>query len=162
MSNIPTTGKKIRAINLAGNSVGKQRQGIYQQAHEHIVIAMDSGFYLEAITLIESLISDRLESRLTYLLGTDFSFKVLHDLIKETQKNEADEILLNLVTIDLDEWRKQRNKAIHEMVKIVEGDTSTWEYRSNKLPAIATEGHALLRKIERRVQSLRDKAQRNK
>jgi hypothetical protein len=152
MINLSPTKKKTRAVNLPGSSVGKLRRNLYHQAFDHIANAMDNGFYLEAITLIESLISDRLESRLTQILGNDFSFRTLNDLIEQTRKNEPDEMLKNLVTIDLNEWRKQRNSSLHEMVKVQAGDESTWECRVMKLPFIATNGLELLRKIAKRVQ----------
>jgi hypothetical protein len=49
-------------IGLAG--VAQNRHEIYVKAFEHYSLAMDQGFYLEAIAIIESIIADRMESRL--------------------------------------------------------------------------------------------------
>jgi hypothetical protein len=102
--------------------------------------------------LIESLIADRLKSRLTCLLGQDCSFLALGILIKKSRFTETDEILRNLVTSDLDNWREQRNNSLHEIVKVEEGDTSTWEDRVKGLPSIAADGLAILKKIKQRIQ----------
>lgn len=56
---------------------------LYKNAFSRINLAMEQGFHLEAISLIESLVSDRLESRLSFLKQKDFSFEPLGSLIKE-------------------------------------------------------------------------------
>jgi hypothetical protein len=147
--------KKTRAKNLPENRVGMQRHDIYKQAYNHINRAMNEGFYLESITLIESMISDRLESRLSQILETDFSFKTLGDLIDQSKRSETDVILRDLVINDLNEWRRKRNNSIHEMVKVETGDISSWENRIQGLTSIATKGLFLLKKIAKRVESLR-------
>lgn len=149
--------KKRRAVNLPGNPVGQQRHDLYTEAIDHIKNAIQKGFYLEAITLIESMIADRLESRLSSLKGEDYSHKTLGDLIIRINKDETDETLKNMVVNDLNTWRQKRNQSLHEMVKIQEGDTSTWQERTAELPEISKEGLVLLRKISQYVQSLRDK-----
>lgn len=149
--------RKKRAVNLPENSVGKQRHDLYKEAIDHIQDACQKGFYLEAITLIESVIADRLESRLSALKHEDYSHKVLGDLITQTKVEETDDTLKNLVINDLNNWRQKRNQSLHEMVKIQEGDTSTWQKRTAILPEISKEGLVLLRKISQHVQSLRDK-----
>jgi hypothetical protein len=147
--------KKTRPVTASGSGVGTQRYDLYLQAYERVDVAVDRRFYLEAITLVDSLIVDRLESRLTKVLGTDFSLKTLDALIEQSKQSEPDEILRNLVAVDLDQWHAQRNQSIHELVKVKEGDTSTWEERNRKLKPIAVKGFELLKQIAARTKTLR-------
>lgn len=151
---------RIRAIANAGTSVGKVRYNLYRPAYARIKESIDLGFYLEAITLIESLVSDRLESRVSFLLEKDFSFKTLGCLIQKSSQIEHDEELKKLVSHDLDEWRRQRNNALHEMVKIDDRLTNnTWECRVQALPVVAKKGLEILRSIDSRCKILRRKTQ---
>jgi hypothetical protein len=101
----------------------------YAKAWEQINAAIDAGFNLEAITIQESIISDRL---LSYVRGVDPSSKI-HDrsgfgeLITRWRKLAGASLIkpdgsdLGKIT---DEWRKKRNKAVHGLVKSTPG-TST-------------------------------------
>ena len=146
---------KKRAVNIPGNEVGKQRYDIYRYATVWVETALRQGYNLEAITLIESLISDRLESRLSQLLGQDFSYKTLGGLIITIKDKETDEKLRALVLNDLDPWRNDRNSAMHEMVKLADGDTKTWQDRMDALVPVANRGYEIYRKIATRVRGLK-------
>lgn len=147
--------KRTRAIAVPGSNVGDARYHLYRQAYRQINQALEQGFYLEAITLVESLVSDRVESRLTFLKGTDFSFKTLGSLIAESKKVETDPVLKQLVTQRLDNWRDARNRALHEMAKLADGDAATWDDRVQSVIPVAEEGLATLRAIDKRYQELR-------
>ena len=149
------TNKRKRAIVEENSVVGKHRREIYKSAFKRIKKANEDGYYLEAITLIESLITDRLESRLSYLDGKDFSFKTIGKLIKKTNQIETDSELKILIETDLYEWSDDRNKSLHEMAKIAEDDFSTWDDRYLKLKNISTKGLTLLRKIDRQCEKLK-------
>lgn len=110
---------------------------------------------MEAISLVESLVSDRLESHLSFSLDRDFGFKNLGALIDKIKSNEADEMLSSLITNDLDEWRKQRNKAAHEMVKIEDGKSIVWEDRVKINKTVAETGLKLFREIDNQIRQLR-------
>lgn len=153
--------KKKRAENLPDNQVGKQRHEIYKHAIVWVKIALAKGFNLEAITLVESLISDRLESRLSQLLGIDVSFKTLGELISTIRKEETDLKLKDLVTTDLDNWRKARNSAMHEMVKLADGDTKSWQDRMEALKPVASDGFMLFTKINGRISSIKNFVHKN-
>lgn len=144
-----------RALAIKGSSVGTLRHQLYRQAYKQIKIAMDQGFYLEAITLIESLVSDRLESRLSFRKKSDFSFKTLGDLIREMKKVESDTLLKELVVSRLDKWRISRNQAIHEMVKLADGTMDDWNSRNETLIDVAKKGLATLRAVDKRCKELR-------
>lgn len=128
---------------------------MYRAAYARINEATKAGFHLEAITIIESIVADRLESRLTYVLGHDFSFQHLGSLITKARQVETDQTLRQLVDQDLDKWRKSRNRALHEMAKIALGDTTTWQDRVAGLVPISKDGLALLRAIDKQIKQLK-------
>ena len=99
--------------------------------------------------------ADRLESRLSQLLGKDFSHKTLHTLITTIRSMETDQALKEVVLGDLNNWRLSRNTAIHEMVKLDDGNERTWRDRMDALGSIAMKGFALFRKVDRNVARLR-------
>jgi hypothetical protein len=146
---------RTRAIATAGNNIGTTRYQLYKRAYARINESIKQGFYLEAISIIESLISDRLESRLTFLNGSNFGFKTLGQLISETNRVETDSQLKDFVTNNLDSWRLVRNKALHEMAKLADGDTSTWDDRIKALVPCAKDGLVILRAIDKRYKQLR-------
>jgi hypothetical protein len=152
---VTTKKTRRRALAVPGTPIGRVRHNLYKRAYSRINEAIAQGFYLEAITLIESLIGDRLEHRLTFLKQQDFSFKNLGELIAEARKTEIDHKLKQLVLGPLDSWRQARNSAVHEMAKIADGDLPTWEERMSSLEIIATGGLTMLRDIDKRCQQLR-------
>lgn len=147
-----------RAISGSDNDIGQERYELYKSAFSWIARSIDEGYYLEAISILESLVSDRLESYLPVLFDRDFSFKTLGDLIqavKSDKSNKTDELLRSLVLNDLDQWRKDRNKAAHEMVKIEDGKRIIWEERVKINKTVAETGLELVRKIDNRIRKLR-------
>jgi hypothetical protein len=153
---INMTKARKRAVGSSGNDVSQERYELYKAAFEWIAKSISKGFYLEAISLEESLITDRLESYLTWLTKTDFGFMTLGKLQKEIDKHETDATLRQLVLDDLDQWRKARNKAAHEMVKIEDGKQISWNDRMKVNQAVAEVGLNLVRKIDRQTRKLRD------
>ena len=149
------TSKRTRAVAIPGSDVGGVRYHLYRQAYTQINRALELGFYLEAITLVESLVTDRVESRLSFLKKTDFSFKTLGTLIAESKKLEPDAVLKDLVTQRLDQWRDARNKALHEMAKLANGVATTWDERVQNVVPVAKEGLTTLRAIDKRCKELR-------
>lgn len=150
-----TTNKRTRAIATPGSATAKARAEMYKSAYSRIAESSKAGFHLESITIIESLIADRLESRLTFVLQRDFSFQHLGSLITKTRQVETDPTLLKLVGQDLDNWRKSRNKALHEMAKIADGDMSSWQDRVNGLVPISEGGLKLLKTIDKQIKALK-------
>jgi len=124
-------------------------------AYGRMSAAIEAGFYLEAIALTESIVSDRLESRLSALGHPNCAFQPLGELIKAIRKWEPDAPLRALVEQDLDSWRVLRNQALHEMVKVAVGDPSNWDDRMLALVLIAEEGRSVLRRIDNRRKALR-------
>ena len=67
---------KTRANN-SDPGVPANRQAIYREAIDQYKKAIAAGFFLEATALAESLIADRMESRLSYLRGAEVAFDTL-------------------------------------------------------------------------------------
>jgi hypothetical protein len=63
--------------------------------------------------------------------------------------------LRGLVLDELDQWRKARNKAAHEMVKIEAGKPVSWQERMVINQTVATLGLELMRRIDRQTRRLR-------
>ncbi|MDB9744158.1 hypothetical protein OAA91_01375 [Fibrobacterales bacterium] len=95
----------------------KSRHEAYQAALKQIRRANESEFYLEAITLIENLISNCIYN---YLRGNDKkpNNSTFHILIQEvlTLNKGVDDDVKELFK-DVDIWRKGRNKSVHGFVK---------------------------------------------
>jgi hypothetical protein len=147
-----------RAISVSDNDIGQERYALYKSSFSWIAKSIDEGYYLEAISIVESLVADRLESYLPFLFDKDFSFKTLGELIQAIRSDKSgktDEVLRSLVLNDLDEWRKDRNKAAHEMVKIEDGKKVSWEERVKINKTVAEIGLELVRKIDNRIRKLR-------
>jgi hypothetical protein len=158
MTESKKTSRK-RSITTADNEIGQERFKLYKSAFDWISKSIDNGYNLEAISVAESLISDRLESYLSFLKGEDFSFKNLGSLIDafRSKESKADEVLRSLVIERLDPWRKRRNIAAHEMVKIEDGKNTSWEDRVKINHEVAREGLDLVRKIDNQVRKARSK-----
>lgn len=149
------TKDRKRAASSPDNDVSRERYELYKATFEWIAKSISEGFYLEAISLEESLITDRLESYLTWLTEIDFGFMNLGTLQKAIEKHETDVVLRLLVLDELEQWRRARNKAAHEMVKIEDGRKVCWNDRMQINQHVAETGLELIRKIDRQTRKLR-------
>lgn len=97
----------------------------YCEAWSRIKLAQENGFYLEAITIQESIISDRIISYLcsqqeaTFLIN-DKNFPAFNKLIKKWRSEFPCGLssgnYSNLIEA-VDQWRHSRNQIIHAIVK---------------------------------------------
>ena len=149
-----------RALAVAGNGIGPRRHALYREAFSRISNAIRDGYFLEAITLTESLLADRLESRATFLLKCEFSFKTLEKLIDKLETEEPDKDLCKLIKDNVAAWKVQRNTALHEIAKIEDGDTRSWDERMVELKGTASLGLSILRKVNSQMSMLRRKSVR--
>ena len=146
--------KRERAKTIDNPFVGQQRYTLYKKAIVQFNNAIEMGYYLEAITICESLITDRLESRCGEL-GQPFAFKNLGKLLFELNKIETDDELRQIIFTELDDWRKNRNTALHEIVKFEKNEIPNWESRVENSKTYAEEGIVIFRKIDSRITTLR-------
>jgi hypothetical protein len=127
---------------------------LQERARERIESCLESGHSCEAISIIESVITDRLESRLNWLNWDNQGFKTLGSLIQQLRPLETDEQIKGMLD-DLDHWRVERNGAIHELVKVEDGvPHKDWDSRMNDLSGSANRGYELLKRLYHRVADL--------
>jgi hypothetical protein len=136
-------GKRRRAQSTPTEQVGTSRYKLYCQVWDQLRDAQAAGYYLESISLLESLIADRLESRAAYLVSGYSGFDPLGrvvTLLRDHEQNAAFRVAIDRI----DEWRKDRNRALHELAKLASGEKATWEDKTADLPIIVEEGCAAL------------------
>ncbi len=101
--------------------VGKQRHDLYESAISAYNNAIHHHYNVEAVALAESLIADRMESLANNLSSSkDYSNQTLGVLIrflKQQNLSSFDGVLLQI-----DEWRRKRNDAIHQLAKCLDSD----------------------------------------
>jgi hypothetical protein len=144
--------KKIRATIL--DIDGKLRYNIIKSVIDRFNNALINGYYFEATTLMESLICDRLESRLGELKKKQTLFNTIGNNIKELQKIESDEILLKIIS-DIKEWSNQRNAVIHEAAKIELGVDKDWEIFISNAKQVALNGKKLFYALNATLKKIR-------
>lgn len=145
---------QIRAEAFSGHGYGTLRYNLFKHAEERIEQSIQEGYYCEAIAITESVITDRLESRLSYLEQKNYGFLTLGSAITNLIQCETDIVICSLLP-DLDKWKQKRNAALHELVKIeAEKPMLGWERRLEGLSLTANEGYDLLKKLYHRVADL--------
>lgn len=105
----------------------KTKGDSFTYAYGRINESIEAGFYLEAVTLAESVISDRLYSFVKHHDGKVKKSTALKQLINKAKK------LNTLHTTKygdsmfeaLDIWRDQRNKCVHSVAKSEPGEPTT-------------------------------------
>lgn len=147
------TKKRIRQTISSNNDIAQKRFDRYYNVLYQYNNAVEKGFYIEAITLMESLLSDRLESLLNQLGSTsEYSFLPLGNLLSALKKyrtlSEFEEIINKL-----DDWRKSRNHAIHEMAKI--SDSRSFQDDYSVLKGFALEGYELFKQLNTKIMQFR-------
>ena len=101
----------------------------YREAWGRIKQSIALGYYLEAVTLEESIISDRLISYLVRVGAVKSDSKLqtqpLASLIREWKSHVPETICDSFchdLQSEIDDWRMRRNKVVHSMVKSIPGD----------------------------------------
>lgn len=125
----------------------------YREAWKRINESVNNGFHFEAVTIAESIISDRL---LSYIWGVDPQSKIttrdpFAKLIKEWKRLGAPLPLYPSykdLGAAVDDWRARRNEIVHGLVKSEPGkptnDVNSFLEQAEKT---AKEGADLARKV---------------
>lgn len=131
--------------------VGKDRYQLYKASIDQYQKALKDGYFLECITLMESLIKDRLESIHNEIHNKDNGIDLTLCGISEIL------VVLNEATLKtrLDIWRKDRNVALHAMAKLQECSGVTFEERYKSLYDIAEKGYELFKAIDSVIRKYR-------
>jgi hypothetical protein len=139
---------------LYSPEMAKVRYELYRGATGRIKSAIESGYWIEAIALSESVIADRLEARISLLNDyTDASRRLgtIGSLVRRlisTEKHEGYEALHSLY-LQIIQWSHLRNKAIHNAVKVSEDDNiESWESRYAALEHTARTGYELFKMLK--------------
>lgn len=104
---------------------GKIRQHLYSNAFVHISRSIQKGYFLEAIALEESFISDRLVSYCSYKKYMRKWYVTLGEITKKYLNKDAD--FSKSILTEVDDWRVERNTCLHSMVKFAEGEDADWD-----------------------------------
>lgn len=152
--------KPIRALKSSGptSPAGQARGNLYSRCLGRISAAVADGYVLEAITLLESLMADRLEARMASIHQQDpekRKFSTLGRLVQElTGRKSAESEEAKRIYREVEKWSDGRNKAIHEFAKLQEGSTRTWETKYEEARQTAADGEKLFRDLNRIVTKL--------
>jgi len=120
-----------------GGDLGNRRFQRYCAAFDWVVDCIDKGYYLEAIAILDSLLWDRLSSRLGHLtskpveLPLNFA-NVFKKLVGDNPNDpglEKDAAFREAVRA-IQRWMKRRNEAMHATAKILSRDSSQEDFKS--------------------------------
>jgi hypothetical protein len=148
---------------LYSNEIGAVRHDLYRGATSKVKAAIEAGFYIEAISLCESLMADRLEARVSHREGhteTSRRHSTLGSLVrrlKSTEPHNGYEELHSLLG-DILKWTDFRNKAVHNAVKISEGQKiQSWDERYGALKSSADQGYSLFKRLTSQMDKIKRK-----
>lgn len=148
--------------------VGRARYELYRGANVRLKEALESGFWIEAIALIESILSDRLEARYSFIKQHDDEARkhktigaLVRRLVNSDKKigNEA----LHVIYDDIGKWANGRNRAVHHAVKISDGEQfERWDDRYGGLEKVAKDGKKLVSRISAELKRLKRESEKQK
>ena len=91
--------EQARGDAFSGNGYGTRRRMLYESARDQIERSIQSGIYGEAMALCESILADRLESRLSFLRNKNCVAELNpqhHDRVLPTPKRAIDVVRTDL------------------------------------------------------------------
>lgn len=140
-------------------SLGQARYERYVAAFDRVGQSIDAGFYLEAIAILDSLICDRLASRLGHLREIETPVRwacgrLCAELVGKPEDRasrgvEADPEFRQVV-VGIQEWVHNRNIAMHGTAKVMRDAQSekTFAELMQDAKHYAAEGRRLLRAFD--------------
>lgn len=146
--------KKIVA-KVGKDITGKEKYEIMKKAVSQCNLAMEKGFFLEATTLIESLICNRLESRYSELIKGDVNMGRLVALCNNVIKHgEQDRELLEIGD-EIILLAERRNTVVHQAAKIEKGKQKDWESFLKQAENTAEDGRELFDRYNAHLDKIR-------
>lgn len=115
------TSPKVRVVGGKGSDAGLARHELYKVAWERYNEAMSAGFFLEAITLVDSVITDRIEAYTQHLMHFEEKHQSVTslanamaamDIAREERQIPKDDEYKNLRKA-VSQFYEGRNKAVH-------------------------------------------------
>ncbi|MFE3257056.1 hypothetical protein [Nocardia sp. NPDC059229] len=125
-----TNSKRVRE-KAQGPDMGVRRVERYTAAFDWVIACLDTGHFLEAVAVLDSLIGDRLASRFSYLRKEqplesmtvgDLCGALLNGSTKKSNPAIEEDPQFRAVIEDIQAWSKVRNIAIHATAKIFGND----------------------------------------
>ena len=104
---------------------------------------------------MESLISDRLESRLGELKKEPVSFNTISNLLNALRKIETDTLLEDIMNKKLNDWCGERNKVIHQAAKIELGKKKDWKDFLKQAEKTAKDGRIIFDAFNKQLNKVR-------
>lgn len=154
----PPKPKKIRN-HIANEGVAANREELYRRAIRRYNTAMEQGFYFEAIAIMESIIADRMESRIGELTQEPVPFNTLGNLRDrlngkkdEFPRIETNEDLSKLYNKVVSVWAGKRNAALHQIVKISMEEPKDWTEFLTDAKEAAKEGRKIFQELNNLLQ----------
>ena len=151
---VDASNPRVRLSGEEGSEVRRLRGELYTHAFEHINDAYDLGYYIECVTLLDSMITDRLDAYTQFLLHNEdkqyiseslhFSLKSFGSATKE--KNVRDEEF-KVIYQKINDWVPKRNIAIHNFVIVSSLTPEDGETRMSKVKETVDEGLKLVREV---------------
>lgn len=149
---------KNHVIAKKNSERGLERHKLFKDAISRAQLAIQEGFYVEAISIIESLLATRIESYLSYLEGRPVRFvtigKRLQDRLQKT--HGFDSKILDLFQNAILPWAEERHVAIHELAKLADDKSPTFSERYARLKQTAFHGEQLRKKLFSLVAKIRN------
>lgn len=145
--------KKIRATIL--DIPGQEKYEIIKAAISRYNTAIEHSFFLEATALMESLISDRLESRLGELTKSPVSIDTIGNLLNSLRKIETDFVLKEIMNRQINNWCGDRNTVIHQAAKIELGKKKKWQDFIKQAEKTAKDGRKIFDAYNKQLNKLR-------
>jgi hypothetical protein len=153
-----TNSKSGRLTSTGPKSdVGQMRKVLYAKTLKRVSEATDAGFVLEAIALLESVISDRLESRLEKLeldCTAPGKFWPLSTMAKTLAEQSDDPENAKEVYRETPKWAKRRNMALHGLAKLAKAEDKNWDEKYTEARETMAQGIKLFRALDREVRKL--------
>jgi len=153
-SKVDATHPRVRLSGDRGGEIGKLRGELYTHAFTHIKTAYDNGYYAECVTLLDSMMTDRIDAYVQFLLHEDdkqYASESLHYSLKSfgsatKEKNVRDEDFKGIYN-KINEWVPKRNVAIHNFVIVSSLTPDDLSTRIDKLKEVVDEGLVLIREV---------------
>ena len=124
---------------------GLSKSELLRRCHKRLSRSLKQGFYIESIALIETLMSDRLESLLSNLGKEPVQLNTLGQQLGKVRKLG---VLEDSFIEDLQIWNRKRHLAVHELVKMRETSDPDWNARIKFVRDSAREGDQLLKSLK--------------
>ena len=131
--------------------VGLLKSELIKAANKRIKSCIKSGHHLEAIALLESLIADRLEAGLSRKKEGKQLMNTLGPLLNESLRSQ---LISDDFCEEIRNWSRERNKVLHEMVKVRELSSGNWRQRMKHARSLAIEGLKIYEKLAPEIKKI--------